>query len=153
MSGKDFSFPLRTELTVLSADNPKSRTVGFSITEKVGVAAYNARGVTKLNLDRKPFLEFLLDKGRVDGGEAYGLAFYDKPGEASIYVRLHLVRGEAGKPAKIFSGVYSLVTKKIEAFNETADQLRETERSYRPAWDEFLLEVDRLLPAAEVMRE
>lgn len=33
--------PVRTELTVLSADNPKERMVGFSVFEQLGIGLYN----------------------------------------------------------------------------------------------------------------
>jgi hypothetical protein len=46
-------FPPRTELTVLSADNPKARTIGFRCFENVGIGAFNSRGVTRLTIDRK----------------------------------------------------------------------------------------------------
>ena len=42
----------RTKLTVLSADNPKSRTIGFRCIENVGIGVYNPR-VTRLTIDRK----------------------------------------------------------------------------------------------------
>jgi len=46
------TFPARTELTVLSADNPKVRTIGFRCFENVGVSVFNSR-VTRLTIDRK----------------------------------------------------------------------------------------------------
>jgi len=45
-------FPVRTELTVLSADDPKARTIGFSIFENVGIGAFNPRGLTRLVVTR-----------------------------------------------------------------------------------------------------
>lgn len=45
-------FPVRTELTVLSADDPKARTIGFSCFENVGIGAYNPRGLTRLVVTR-----------------------------------------------------------------------------------------------------
>lgn len=44
--------PVRTELTVLSADDPKNRTIGFSVFCQVGVGAYNPRGLTRLTITR-----------------------------------------------------------------------------------------------------
>jgi HK97 family phage major capsid protein len=44
--------PVRTELTVLSADDPKSRTIGFSVFENLGIGAYNPRGLTRLTVTR-----------------------------------------------------------------------------------------------------
>lgn len=44
--------PVRTELTVLSADDPKARTIGFSIFENIGVGAYNPRGLVRLSISR-----------------------------------------------------------------------------------------------------
>ena len=44
--------PVRTELTVLSADDPKARTIGFSVFENLGIGAYNPRGLTRLTITR-----------------------------------------------------------------------------------------------------
>jgi len=44
--------PVRTELTVLSADDPKARTIGFSVFENLGIGAYNPRGLTRLTVTR-----------------------------------------------------------------------------------------------------
>ena len=44
--------PIRTELTVLSADDPKARTIGFSIFENLGVGAYNPFALTRLDVSR-----------------------------------------------------------------------------------------------------
>lgn len=44
--------PVRTELTVLSADDPKARTVGFSIFENLGIGAYNPKGLARLTITR-----------------------------------------------------------------------------------------------------
>lgn len=44
--------PVRTELTVLSADDPKARTIGFSVFENLGIGAYNPRGLTRLVITR-----------------------------------------------------------------------------------------------------
>ena len=44
--------PVRTELTVLSADDPKARTVGFSVFENLGIGAYNPRGLARLTITR-----------------------------------------------------------------------------------------------------
>jgi len=44
--------PVRTELTVLSADDPKARTIGFSVFENLGIGAYNPRGLTRLVVTR-----------------------------------------------------------------------------------------------------
>jgi hypothetical protein len=45
-------FPVRTELTVLSADDPKNRTIGFSCFENIGIGAFNPRGLTRLVISR-----------------------------------------------------------------------------------------------------
>lgn len=45
-------FPVRTELTVLSADDPKARTIGFSIFENVGMLGFNPRGETRIVVSR-----------------------------------------------------------------------------------------------------
>ena len=44
--------PVRTELTVLSADDPKARTIGFSVFENLGIGAYNPRGLARLSVTR-----------------------------------------------------------------------------------------------------
>ena len=44
--------PVRTELTVLSADDPKARTVGFSCFENLGIGAFNPRGLVRLTITR-----------------------------------------------------------------------------------------------------
>lgn len=44
--------PVRTELTVLSADNPEDRTIGFSMFENLGIGAYNPRGLVRLIVTR-----------------------------------------------------------------------------------------------------
>jgi len=43
---------VRTELTVLSADDPKARTIGFSVFENLGIGAYNPRGLARLSITR-----------------------------------------------------------------------------------------------------
>jgi hypothetical protein len=45
-------FPVRSELTVLSADDPKARTIGFSIFENIGIGAHNPRGLTRIVVTR-----------------------------------------------------------------------------------------------------
>lgn len=44
--------PVRTELTVLSADDPKARSIGFSIFENLGIGAHNPRGLVRLVVSR-----------------------------------------------------------------------------------------------------
>lgn len=44
--------PVRTELTVLSADNPEDRTIGFSMFENLGIGAHNPRGLVRLIVTR-----------------------------------------------------------------------------------------------------
>lgn len=44
--------PVRTELTVLSADNSEERTIGFSMFEQLGIGAYNPRGLVRLIVSR-----------------------------------------------------------------------------------------------------
>ena len=44
--------PVRTELTVLSADNPEERTIGFSMFEQLAIGAYNPRGLVRLIVQR-----------------------------------------------------------------------------------------------------
>jgi HK97 family phage major capsid protein len=45
-------FPVRTELTVLSADDPKARTIGFSCFQNVGIGAFNPRGLVRIVVTR-----------------------------------------------------------------------------------------------------
>jgi hypothetical protein len=44
--------PVRTELTVLSADDPKNRLIGFSIFENIGIGAYNPYALQRLLISR-----------------------------------------------------------------------------------------------------
>lgn len=44
--------PVRTELTVLSADDPRNREIGFSVFENLGIGSYNPRGLTRLVVKR-----------------------------------------------------------------------------------------------------
>lgn len=45
-------FPIRIDLTVLPADVPADRKVGWSIFEQVGVGVHNPNGVTRINVSR-----------------------------------------------------------------------------------------------------
>lgn len=44
--------PVRQELTVLSADNPQKRMIGFSIFENLGIGCHNPRGLVRLTVTR-----------------------------------------------------------------------------------------------------
>jgi hypothetical protein len=44
--------PVRTELTVLSADDPKNRLIGFSMFEQLGIGAYNPFALQVLQITR-----------------------------------------------------------------------------------------------------
>lgn len=44
--------PVRTELTVLSADDPKARTIGFSAFENIGVGCHNPRAEVRVVISR-----------------------------------------------------------------------------------------------------
>jgi hypothetical protein len=44
--------PVRTELTVLSADDPKNRMVGFSVFEQLGIGCHNPRGLARAVVTR-----------------------------------------------------------------------------------------------------
>ena len=44
--------PVRTELTVLSADDPKARTIGFSCFENLGIGCHNPLGLSRLVITR-----------------------------------------------------------------------------------------------------
>jgi Phage capsid family. len=44
--------PVRTELTVLSADDPRNRTIGFSCFENIGIGCHNPLGLVRVVLSR-----------------------------------------------------------------------------------------------------
>lgn len=44
--------PVRTELSVLSADSPQNRTIGFSVFENLGIGAHNPLGLVRILLAR-----------------------------------------------------------------------------------------------------
>jgi hypothetical protein len=44
--------PVRTELTVLSADDPRNRTIGFSCFENLGIGCHNPLGLVRVILSR-----------------------------------------------------------------------------------------------------
>jgi HK97 family phage major capsid protein len=44
--------PVRTELTVLSADDPKNRLIGFSMFEQLGIGSYNPFALQTLDITR-----------------------------------------------------------------------------------------------------
>jgi len=44
--------PVRTELTVLSADDPRRRQIGFSVFENLGIGAHNPRGLSRVVVQR-----------------------------------------------------------------------------------------------------
>jgi len=44
--------PVRTELTVLSADDPKARRIGFSIFENLGIGCYNPLALCRVKIAR-----------------------------------------------------------------------------------------------------
>jgi hypothetical protein len=44
--------PVRTEMTVISADNPQERMIGFSIFENIGIGSHNPAGLTRLIINR-----------------------------------------------------------------------------------------------------
>jgi hypothetical protein len=44
--------PVRTELTVLSADDPRNRTIGFSVFENLGIGCHNPLALCKVDLRR-----------------------------------------------------------------------------------------------------
>jgi hypothetical protein len=43
---------VRTELTVLSADDPVARKIGFSVFEQIGVACHNPFGIQRILITR-----------------------------------------------------------------------------------------------------
>jgi len=44
--------PVRTELTVLSADDPKARRIGFSVFENLGIGAHNPLALVRIKIAR-----------------------------------------------------------------------------------------------------
>ena len=44
--------PVRTELTVLSADDPKARRIGFSCFENLGIGCHNPLAITRIKIAR-----------------------------------------------------------------------------------------------------
>jgi len=44
--------PVRTELTILSADDPKARRIGFSCFENLGIGAHNPLALTRIKIAR-----------------------------------------------------------------------------------------------------
>jgi hypothetical protein len=44
--------PVRTELSVLSADDPKNRTIGFSVFENLGIGCHNPLGLCRVLISR-----------------------------------------------------------------------------------------------------
>ncbi|MBD3261453.1 MAG: hypothetical protein GF334_07195 [Candidatus Altiarchaeales archaeon] len=44
--------PVRTELTVLSADDPKARRIGFSVFENLGIGCHNPLALTRIKIAR-----------------------------------------------------------------------------------------------------
>lgn len=44
--------PVRQEITVLSADDPKKRMIGFSVFENIGIGCHNPRGLVRLTVTR-----------------------------------------------------------------------------------------------------
>lgn len=44
--------PVRTELTVLSADDPKARRIGFSVFENIGIGCHNPLAITRIKIAR-----------------------------------------------------------------------------------------------------
>ena len=44
--------PVRTDLTILSADTPKSRLIGFSMFEQLGIGVFNPYAIVRLKITR-----------------------------------------------------------------------------------------------------
>lgn len=44
--------PVRTDLTILSADTPKSRLIGFSMFQQIGCGVFNPYAITRLKITR-----------------------------------------------------------------------------------------------------
>lgn len=50
----DVKFPVRTDLEVLGADSPKQSTIGWKVSEKIGIGAFNLRGVSRMKIETVP---------------------------------------------------------------------------------------------------
>ena len=44
--------PVRTDLTILSADTPKSRLIGFSMFEQLGIGIFNPYAIVRMKITR-----------------------------------------------------------------------------------------------------
>ena len=44
--------PVRTDLTILSADNPKARLIGFSMFEQLGIGVFNPYAIVRMKITR-----------------------------------------------------------------------------------------------------
>ena len=49
--------PVRTELTVLPADNPGQRAIGWTVKENNGIGAFNPRGLARNKVRRMPDIQ------------------------------------------------------------------------------------------------
>lgn len=49
-----FPIPLRSEIEVLSADSSKDRAIGWTVSEKIGIGAFNPRGVNSMKVELVP---------------------------------------------------------------------------------------------------
>lgn len=56
----EYCIPARTELTVLEADPPARRSIGFTVQERIGIGAFNPRGLERLQATRVTVPEFEL---------------------------------------------------------------------------------------------
>jgi hypothetical protein len=152
MSNKIFSFPspefigrmpIKTELTVISADKA-DRTVGFKVTETIGVGVFNSRGMTGFNLQRAVvFFNFALDDSiEIMAETVDGL-------EASIFV--HQLNVE--KAFKIKIGTMSSSSIDYRRLDNDDDEDthwdREVEKYER--WPECLQQLHKSFEVASVM--
>lgn len=152
MSNKIFSFsspefmgkfPLKTELTVLSADKA-SRSIGSTAKESIGVGIFNPRGMTGFNLQRATvFFNFALDNSvevvaeTIDGTKA------------NIFV--HQLNAEKGFKIKIGTMDSSTIIYKRLDNDDGEDTHWGKEVEKYECWPECLSQLNKAFEVASVM--
>jgi len=146
------SFPVRMELSVLTADLQPDAAIGWKMYENVAVGAYNPRGVSALGLDRGlvllewpiPDLEPVWLRSKWSGGETVITVFLREEGAPAPY------RGEVGRvsdsgqpdPLTLASDVRNFLVSKVVGRPPVPSD---------PFWKAFVDETVRLHVAASVM--
>lgn len=121
------------------------------MTEKVGVAAYNPRGVTRLTMPRPTVILRLVASKAATLSADFAMT---PIGEAKHEVRVHVTYVDipnpgASPPLKLFIGTYE--DGKVDAKDEREDVLKEVLTSYPAQWAAFLKELPEAIKVAEVM--